>query len=301
MNRLSRKNLVELAEKVEKTLEDVQVAQKAHSEAAMALDEAVRAWGVAWGVDTPSAPRKFKVGDKVRVVKVGGEHATTHLKVGDVTTVVHYKEDCKTYRERYPSATHVRPVLTRESEFGDIGYFAESSLELVEGKSLNEKRAEVIQRAKKFLEDVKNEHGYYQNELSDNGLGGWCLVVEFIVNEEKRTVVALLRGFETFDMATKGIARCHSDDVFNADIGKAIALGRALGKDVSEFENAVQPTIAVGQVIIVCDADDFPISEWYLYVRGIDSQGYPEHNDGTYTSNYLIVSDTNAIYEGEGE
>ena len=59
-----------------------------------------------------------------------------------------------------------------------------------------------------------------------------------------------MRGIVTKKVYSKGIAKCHPDDVFNADIGKAIALGRALEKDISEFENAIHPTEpVVGHVV----------------------------------------------------
>jgi hypothetical protein len=74
---------------------------------------------------------------------------------------------------------------------------------------------------------------------------------EFIVNREKRTVVALLRGYNTGVICYRGIAKCHPDDCFNAHIGRAIALRRALGLEVPEaYLNAPQPTeVRVGDVV----------------------------------------------------
>ncbi|HLO11517.1 MAG TPA: hypothetical protein VK190_04610 [Pseudoneobacillus sp.] len=51
--------------------------------------------------------------------------------------------------------------------------------------------------------------------------------VEFVVNEEKKTVVALIRSYGT--LWAKGKARCCPDDLFDENVGKAIALYRALG------------------------------------------------------------------------
>jgi len=99
----------------------------------------------------------------------------------------------------------------------------------------NEQRKAVIERAKAFVAD---------------GCDRWFRV-EFHVNSDKRTVVALLRTKSSNNVFTRAIAKCAPDDVFNADIGKAIALGRALGLDVSEFENAVKPTeVVVGHKVI---------------------------------------------------
>jgi hypothetical protein len=75
--------------------------------------------------------------------------------------------------------------------------------------------------------------------------------LEFVINREKRTVVALLRGFINGDVRERGIAKCAPTDCFNAHIGKAIALRRALGLEVpTEYLNAPQPTkVRVGDVV----------------------------------------------------
>ncbi|MDQ0270795.1 hypothetical protein [Cytobacillus purgationiresistens] len=74
---------------------------------------------------------------------------------------------------------------------------------------------------------------------------------EFVVNKEKRTVVALLRGAFTEKVQHRGIAKCAPSDCFNAHIGKAIALRRALGLEVpAEYLNAPHPTeVRVGDVV----------------------------------------------------
>jgi hypothetical protein len=74
---------------------------------------------------------------------------------------------------------------------------------------------------------------------------------EFIVNREKRTVVALIKTIDEGKVVHRGIAKCHPDDCFNAHIGRAIALRRALGLEVpDEYLNAPQPTeVRVGDII----------------------------------------------------
>src|SRR5690606_7062031 len=74
---------------------------------------------------------------------------------------------------------------------------------------------------------------------------------EFIVNEDKRTIVALLRGKHSSKVRAKGTAKCAPGDCFNVHIGKAIALRRALGLEVpTEYLNAPQPTeVRVGDVV----------------------------------------------------
>lgn len=213
--------------------------------------------------------RKFKAGDKVRVLDTRTPWAASFLRVGDITKVVDYKEDQERKWECKWSNPQQRPVVVEDFNSKCDGYFEEVALELVteEEKIPNESRAEVIQRAKEFVKNAKLEEftGRVQTgtglpeegqrkTLYDVYVFGSepkkVCDVEFIVNQEKRTVVALMRGKVTKKVYSKGIAKCHPDDVFNADIGKAIALGRALGKDVSEFENAIQPTEpVVGHVV----------------------------------------------------
>lgn len=75
--------------------------------------------------------------------------------------------------------------------------------------------------------------------------------VDFIVNKEKRTVLALMRGVQSRKVYAKGIAKCAPNDCFNVHIGKAIALRRALGLIIpKEYQNAPHPTeVRVGDMI----------------------------------------------------
>lgn len=243
--------------------------------------------------------RKFKVGDKVRVLDTENSVATTGIKVGYITEVLAYMENRLTVLVRSPYKT-------------GCAYFEESALELVEEKTPNELRAEVIQRAKEFIENTKTkeftgrvrtglglpEEGqrntYYDVYVFGGEFKKVCNV-EFIVHQEKRTVVALLRGVTTKKVYSKGIAKCNPDDVCNEHIGKAIALGRALGKDVSEFENAVQPTVAVGQTIefkIICKTETAKV-EAIRY----SGEPYVNHWFHLYVPHYRIIDDTKAIYK----
>ncbi|WP_102273210.1 hypothetical protein [Cytobacillus massiliigabonensis] len=81
--------------------------------------------------------------------------------------------------------------------------------------------------------------------------------IEFIVNNEKRTVVALIRGNVSKEVRAKGIAKCAPTDCFNAHIGKAIAVRRALGLEVPEvYLRAPQPTeVRVGDVVTFPEKD----------------------------------------------
>jgi len=104
-------------------------------------------------------------------------------------------------------------------------------------------RQVVIAQAKRCIEGLQDKDYYKIGWLSCNA--------EFIVNEEKRVVVVLLKGFKSGKVHTKGVAKCDPQDVFNIHIGKAIALYRALGQDVPEiFTNPPQPeNTEVGDIV----------------------------------------------------
>ena len=59
--------------------------------------------------------------------------------------------------------------------------------------------------------------------------------VEFIVNRKNREVTALIKDADGHVFA-KGIAKCSPEDRFNAHIGRAIALRRALGVGVQLYK-----------------------------------------------------------------
>lgn len=137
-----------------------------------------------------------------------------------------------------------------------------------------QRRDEIVERAKRDIDELRDDDGLYE-VFSAADLSYACFV-DFIVNREKRTVVALLRGFQSGKVLARGIAKCHPDDCFNAYLGKAIALRRALGLEVpDEYLNAPQPTeVRVGDVV-----------ETYIH-------GYPER--------YVVVKTDKEVEEKEG-
>lgn len=119
------------------------------------------------------------------------------------------------------------------------------------GETAQEKRDEIVERAKADIEALKYAgESDYEVRLGKERPPYHC-TAEFIVNKNKRTVVALLKGFRTGLVRAKGIAKCAPNDCFNVHIGKAIALRRALGLEVpGEFMNAPQPTeVRVGDIV----------------------------------------------------
>lgn len=169
-------------------------------------------------------------------------------------------------------------------------------------KSANQQRAEIIEKAKKFVE-VKSEcvkdspyvkGGIARKKIENPNFYNYAAVkVEFIINQEKRTVVSLVK-FNDGSIMTKDIAKCNPSDVFNEHIGKAIALGRALGLDVSEFEQAVQPTLAIGQEVQNIWSQNVTRITETFETSDTNSLGYIQSQG----SDYKIINDTNAQYEG---
>jgi hypothetical protein len=107
-------------------------------------------------------------------------------------------------------------------------------------------RDDIIEMAKRDVAELKDSYDgrYYLIDI-------YRCYADFKINREKRTVVALLRGARSKKVYARGIAKCHPDDCFNAHIGRAIALRRALGLEVpDEYLNAPQPTeVRVGDIV----------------------------------------------------
>ena len=156
----------------------------------------------------------------------------------------------------------------------------------------NQKRAMIILEAKQFVEQtVKNaksglrnyEGNYtYQHRLTD---------VHFVVKADEREVTAVAKDLDG-KVVEKAIAKCVPDDVFNADIGKAIAVGRLFDLNVERFVNAIKPDKkAVGQLEIE--------GNLYRYVNKVIA-GNPGclHDVANPKTPVAILDDTNAQYEG---
>lgn len=102
----------------------------------------------------------------------------------------------------------------------------------------NQDRKDAIKLAKSCIEGLKNYRGKYT-------AGVWSTEVEFIIKHKEKVVVALMKGENTGKIRARGVAKCDPNDCFNAYIGKAIALYRALGKPVpAELIHAPQPVVS---------------------------------------------------------
>ncbi|MEY8695915.1 hypothetical protein AB9M90_15260 [Bacillus safensis] len=134
----------------------------------------------------------------------------------------------------------MKALRTRSYKLGyDQGRF-DADIEATHGtyvKSDQQTRDEIVEQAKEDVEDLTIRHFVAKHD--------------FIVNAGKRTVVALRRSWIDGRILRRGIAKCAPNDCFNAHIGKAIALRRALGLEVpAEYLNVPQPTeVRVGDVV----------------------------------------------------
>lgn len=112
-------------------------------------------------------------------------------------------------------------------------------------------RDEIVEKAKRDISELKT--GETIGRLKGYTIDGFVCDAEFIINKEKRAVTVLLKTVNSKVLKAKGIAKCAPNDCFNAHIGKAIALRRALGLPVpSEYLQAPQPTeVRVGDVVYI--------------------------------------------------
>lgn len=98
---------------------------------------------------------------------------------------------------------------------------------------LTRTRDAIIERAKRDVAELERIGGDRESVLNGSSMFyGQFYRVKFVINRDKRTVVALL--FDRFGeiVIGRGIAKCAPDDVFSGEIGKAIAIRRALGLTV---------------------------------------------------------------------
>src|SRR5699024_10879016 len=113
-----------------------------------------------------------------------------------------------------------------------------------------ERRDEIVEQAKEDIDVLKDQTGTVTGRAGYETSSVLC-DAEFVVNSEKRTVVCLLKGQIAGSVYGRGIAKCAPDDCYNAHIGKAIALRRALRFEVpDEYIYTPQPTeVRVGDVV----------------------------------------------------
>ncbi|WP_077603663.1 hypothetical protein [Oceanobacillus sojae] len=139
-------------------------------------------------------------------------------------------QNASTVEISYPELKELfTDILAKLSE-EDLRDFHEEVGAMLAVDKVTMSRDEIVALAKgdiSLVEEILSKSGEY---------------VEFVVNAEKRTVVALVKFNSTGYVRSRGIAKCDPNDCFNEYIGKAIALRRAFGNPVMyEYLNAPQP------------------------------------------------------------
>jgi hypothetical protein len=106
-------------------------------------------------------------------------------------------------------------------------------------KSPQEIRDEIVERAKADVKALA-ENGRTQIRYSNTNRA--TCYVKFYVDRDKREVTAVLIGVGSGKIRAIGRAICAPNDVFNAHIGRAIALRKALGLEIpAEYLNVPNP------------------------------------------------------------
>lgn len=181
------------------------------------------------------------------------------------------------WRERTPSTVEVFEVVDVQAEklpFPEVELTA------------NQKRAKLIEQAKKFVEEQKYlSYNFYIFENNS--------VIPYFYSKNNR-VTCVLNGTDTGKAYSVGRADCSEGDVFNEHIGKAIALARALEIDVpGEFLNAVQPTDAVVGMNVELRGGVKPYTD-----AVVNENRHLRHDIENVHSHLIkIIDDTNAQYE----
>jgi len=159
--------------------------------------------------------------------------------------------------------------------------------------SANSLRKAIIAEAKAFVAKYTTPNSRY-DDTSVVVRNTRC-TYDFYVNEKKRVVTVLFRSVTRRSVIVKAIAKCAPDDVFNVDIGKAIALGRALGLDVSKFEQAVNPTEPVVGTFLKSQWGDYNVAR--IGKACGDTAYYDSDNTWLRVNDVTIAGDTEAVYD----
>ncbi|MMZ60159.1 hypothetical protein D1872_222340 [compost metagenome] len=214
--------------------------------------------------------RKANVGERIKIV--AAEHTLGHYENGDVLTIVRTDRDGDVrfigrkgreflaYPREYVVLEPAEPSpisellaqFLRENAAAVRKYLdeiapvspADTQTEPLSHAEENPDRAVIIAKAKADVAEISDSIA--QGRGGRLGVEGTLrsrhMNVEFHVNREKRAVTALLRGVYSGTIWAKATAKCAPGDVFHAEIGKAIALFKALGLTVpDEYLNAPQP------------------------------------------------------------
>lgn len=149
----------------------------------------------------------------------------------------------------------------------DSGAVVAHKAKLTRAQVIAKATADVAELTDKMRSHARQADGNYtsRNRVSQP---------EFHVNRTKRVVTVLVREQPNGEMREKGFAKCSPADVFHAEIGKAIALRKALGLTVpTEYMDAPQPDEPRVGAVVADDLGNGVVTE-------IRPKGYEEHSRG---------------------
>lgn len=192
--------------------------------------------------------------------KVGEDYIGSKSRFGDILIGAPYSE---AFVKAYANERKDVLVIPKTIEYTAFLHNEEMKKVATQGQapivSAQARRDEIVEQAKADVDLCGKSGTPIPSDIlkfwpRDNGKERYLPIheVEYVVNHDKRTVVALIKRIGG-EVVAKGIAKATPDDCFNVHIGKAIALRRALGLTVlDEYLNAPQPTeVRVGDVIEV--------------------------------------------------
>jgi len=176
-------------------------------------------------------------------------------------------------------------------------------------------RAKVIELARERVAELLRIGSDRDSELVESPeFSGTFYAIEFFINRDKRAVTALVYPTDSGGSriyrrpAAVGIAKCAPDDVFNADIGKAIAAERALGLTLTDaFVNAPKPAddaLAPGTIVYLNEGKyEYELGERRPEKDGACDVGFAywlnERDGWDGTNNFTKLDDTIANYAQE--
>lgn len=277
--------------------------------------------------------RKANVGERIRVVNPMFAHTYGKDDVGTVISsgppgvtarIDGKSEDSGIWHHEYVVLEPVTPAPPQQLDFLEaialfirenaaavrkyLDEIAPEKAPVTQSKPLT--RADVIAKAKADVAELLRIGGDLRSDLpKGTPLHNHLYTVEFHVNREKRAVTALVR-YSYGDPKTiraKGIAKCAPGDVFHAEIGKAIALRRALGLPVpDEYINAPQPDEPRVGAVVMWTSRRHGVKRTTLTERVPQYDGYHFGNYAFLNTaisgwiadkQYVIIDDTDVDYE----
>ncbi|OMD16233.1 hypothetical protein [Paenibacillus odorifer] len=160
-------------------------------------------------------------------------------------------------------------------------------------KSAQQTRDELVERAKADVSDLLSQRSYPVTTVDgqSRAMNNHAHYVDYVVNRDKRTIVAIVKHKDGGKVRVVGIAKCAPGETFNAHIGRAIALYRALGLEIpAEYLTCPQPEeVRVGDVVYCAkDAQSYGLSADFVGDGKYLSFGHVS----SYASLFVIADDS---------